>query len=309
MNAPADTDAIFRARHVGAGEASALFDCNPWLTRYELFHRKAGNIATPEFNARNPDGTPVNARIHWGVKLEKLIADEAIERWGYQRVERTDTYSNGDGLGGHPDEVVWCPERQCRVVLEIKTVDWLERKKWGDEPPTQYLIQPNTYAGLTDAQAFDVIAFVMGGNSDLERYQYDFRPTLYAETEKRVRQFWFDVASGNAPPVDYARDGKTLVDVLGEPTDEVADLRDNLDAEQDAMDFLAGKALVKQGEAAMDAAKTRLIERIGTAGTALLPGHRIGANLTKGTADREAKPGEIIKGRRGYRRFDVKEVA
>jgi predicted phage-related endonuclease len=52
MNAPANLDeAKFRASHVGASEAAALFDCSPYLTRFELWHRKAGNIATPEFNA------------------------------------------------------------------------------------------------------------------------------------------------------------------------------------------------------------------------------------------------------------------
>lgn len=310
MSAPVNlTDEAFRASVVGAGEVAALFDASPWLTQFELYHRKRGTIATPEFNARNPDGSPVNARIHWGVKLEALIAEEACERFGYHPLETPKRVTNGRGLGGHPDKVVWCPVRQAKVVLEIKTVDWLQRKKWGDEPPSQYLIQPNTYAGLCEALHFDVIAFVMGGNSDLERFQYDFRPRLYSETERRVAEFWADVAADREPPVDYSRDGKTLIEVLGEPTEELADLRDNLDAEQEAMDFLAAKARRDEAEAAMDVAKTRLIERIGTAGTALLPGHRIGANRTKDTPDREAKAGEIIKGRRGYRRFDVKEIA
>lgn len=309
MNAPANlSDAAFRASVVGAGEVAALFDASPWLTRFELYHRKRGTIATPEFNARNPDGSPVNARIHWGVKLEALIAAEACERYGYEPVKTPKHVTNGRGLGGHPDKLVWCPVRKAKVVLEIKTVDWLERKKWGDEPPSQYLIQPNTYAGLCETEHFDVIAFVMGGSSDLERFQYDFRPRLHAEVERRVAEFWADVEAGREPPVDYSRDGKTLVEVLGDPTDELADLRDSIDAEQEAMDFVAAKARRDQAEADMEIAKTRLIERIGTAGAALLPGHRISANRTKDTPDREAKAGEIIKGRRGYRRFDVKAL-
>ena len=99
-----------------------------------------------------------------------------------------------------------------------------------------------------------------------------------------------------------------LTEVLGAPTDEIADLRDNLDAEQEAMDFLAAKARRDAADADMEVARTRLLERVGTAGRALLPSFRIGCAMTKGTADREAKAGEIIKGRRGYRRFDVKMV-
>ena len=98
------------------------------------------------------------------------------------------------------------------------------------------------------------------------------------------------------------------VEALGQPTDEVADLRESLDAEQEAMDFLDAKARRDAAERDMEVAKNRLIERIGAAGVALLPGHRLTANRTKDTPDREAKQGEIIKGRRGYRRFDIKAL-
>jgi hypothetical protein len=160
------------------GEVAALFDVSPWLTRFELWHRKNGTIATPEFNARNVDGSPVNSRIHWGVKLENLIIQEACERWGYEPIETPSRVDNGAGLGGHPDRVVWCPDRKAKVVLEAKSVDWLQRKKWGDEPPTQYLLQPNTYAGLLKAEHFDVVTMVLGGNTDIERSQNLFGPSF-----------------------------------------------------------------------------------------------------------------------------------
>ncbi|WEK42944.1 MAG: YqaJ viral recombinase family protein [Candidatus Sphingomonas colombiensis] len=306
MNAPANlTDAAFRASVVGASEVAALFDTNPWLTKFELWHRKRGTIATPAFN-EVIDGQPVNERSYWGVKLEASIIEGAKERWGYTDREQVKRLTNGAGLGGHPDRRVVCPERGPGI-LETKMVDWLERKKWGDEPPLHYLLQNLTYQGLDGVLWGDVIVLV-GGNA-LERHCYDFRPSLYAEIESRVAEFWRSVESGEEPPVDYSRDGKTLVEALGEPTEEIADLRENLDAEQDAIDFMAAKARRDAAEAEMEIAKTRLIERIGTAGKALLPSYRIGANMTKGTPDREAKVGEIIKGRRGYRRFDVREVA
>ena len=304
MSAPVSKDALFRASHVGASEVAALFDCNPWLTRFELHHRKAGTIATPDFNTV-VDGTPESERIYFGVKLEPIVIEAACERWGYTVEPLPHPVSNSRGLGGHPDCVATCPERG-RGILEVKTADWLVAKGWGDEPPANYLLQAQTYAGLVGVGWADVIVLV-GGN-ELRRFQYDFRPALYAEIERRVADFWDDVHAGRAPPVDYSRDRETLTAVIGEPTEEVADLRDNLDAEQDAMDFAAGKALRDQGEAAMEVARTRLLERIGTAGRALLPSYRIGCAMTKGTADRVAKPDEIIKGRRGYRRFDLKQV-
>lgn len=298
-------DALFRSRHIGAAEVAALFDASPWLTRYELYHRKRGTIATPDFNAVI-DGTPENERIYCGVKLEPVIIEMACERWGYERVPTPAHLTNGAGLGGHPDQLVVCPDRGPGL-LEVKTADWLVAKGWGDEPPANYLLQVQTYMGLAHVAWGDVIVLV-GGN-ELRRYQYDFRPKLWAEIEKRVGAFWQDVSNGNEPAVDYARDRGTMTEVLGTPTEELADLRDNLDAEQEAIDFLAAKARRDEADHVMEVARTRLLERVGTAGTALLPGHRIGCAMTKGSVDREAKAGEIIKGRKGYRRFDLKETA
>lgn len=305
------SDEVFRASVVGAGEVAALFDASPWLTKFELFHRKRGTIATPEFNARNPDGTPVNARIHWGVILEEKIAEEAIIRWGYQLLECPKRITNGKGLGGHPDRLVWCPERQAKVVLEIKTVDWLERKKWGDEPPSQYLIQPNTYAGLCETPHFDVIAFVMGGNSDLERFQYDFRPKLYAETERRVEAFWADVDANREPKAQYARDGHVISELFNDPADTVIDLRMDNRMPELLQEFLDAKEAEKEASARVEAAKAEMLEKLGNNTSALVEGYVCRAPPVAGSPAKiitQAMVGQTLKGRAPHRRFTVKEI-
>lgn len=301
-----DGDDEFRARHVGASEVAALFDCSPYLTRFELWHRKKGTISRPDFMA---DGMPNNERIEAGIRLEPAIIAWACDRWGYVRRETPKHLSNGNGLGGHPDQCVICPERGPGI-LEIKTADWLVAKKWGEEPPLHYLLQNQSYQGLEKVLWGDVVVLV-GGNQ-LRRFQYDFRPKLYAEIEARVTAFWQSVRADDPPLPDFTRDGDTLAEVLGEPTDEVIDLRhDNAD-DHLACEFLALKAAAKAATDRAEAIKCELLLKIGDAGRALLPAHSIGANQTKGSPDKEitaAMVGEIIKGRRGYRRFDVKERA
>src|SRR3546814_1732788 len=68
-----DGDDAFRSSVVGASEVSALFGCNPWLTEFELWHRKAGNVATPDFAH--------NERTFWGTILEPVILAAASERY------------------------------------------------------------------------------------------------------------------------------------------------------------------------------------------------------------------------------------
>lgn len=296
-----DGDNAFRASHVGASEVAALFDCSPYLTLFELWHRKNGTIVTPDFMA---DGMPNNERIEAGIRLEPAIIEWACDRWGYRRHE-TPLNVEAGGLGGHPDQMAYCPDRESIGVLEIKTADWLVAKKWQGEPPLHYLLQAQTYAGLTGSAWCDIVVLV-GGNQ-LQRFQYDFRPGIFAEIEKLTADFWASMRANDPPPPDFTRDRAALEEVLGEPTEEVIDLRHDNEAAHLCCDWLAAKAEAKATDQRLEEIKTQLLMKIGDAGFALIEGYKIGANQTKGTPDREAKAGEIIKGRRGYRRFDVKE--
>src|SRR3546814_18454596 len=70
----------------------ALFGCNPWLTEFELWHRKAGNVATPDFAH--------NERTFWGTILEPVILAAASERYGYQPLETPKRLDHGKGQIG-----------------------------------------------------------------------------------------------------------------------------------------------------------------------------------------------------------------
>jgi predicted phage-related endonuclease len=179
MNAPAsitlpgDGDDAFRAAHVGASEVAALFDASPWLTRFELWHRKNGTIATPDFAG--------DERMLWGTLLEPVILDEACRRYGWELVETPKRLSNGKGFGGHPDRWVRRLSDGKIGTVEAKAVDWIQFKKWGDEPQLHYLLQPQGYCGLAGHEWCAIVALV-GGN-ELKPWEFDFRPRLYAEIE------------------------------------------------------------------------------------------------------------------------------
>jgi hypothetical protein len=119
------------------------------------------------------------------------------------------------------------------------------------------------------------------------------------------------VRAGDPPVPDFTRDGATLAAVIGEPTDELADLRHDNHADDLAVNFIEAKARMKEAEEDAEVAKNALLMKIGTAGRALLPNHRIGAALTKGSAGTlitDEMVGTTIGARKGWRRFDVKEV-
>ncbi len=82
--------------------------------------------------------------------LEPVIVQMACERWAYVPLDTPKRLDNGKGLGGHPDKLVRCPVRGPGV-LEVKTADWLVAKQWGDEPPVNYLMQPEEDPSLSES--------------------------------------------------------------------------------------------------------------------------------------------------------------
>jgi predicted phage-related endonuclease len=298
MSAPTNEE-NFRSAHVGASEVAALFDLSPWLTRYQLWHRKAGNITAEDLSG--------DSRVEAGIRLERAILDWACDKYGYRLVRYPGfRLSNGRGLGGHPDGEVTAQDRDGPGIIEVKTADWLVARNWGDEPPAHYLMQVQTYMGLAGCTWGDIVVLV-GGN-ELRRFRYDFRPALFAKIEGEVEAFWRTVRAREAPEPDYRRDGKAIASVLGEADNDAAiDLVGDNRAAELAATWLRAKERAKAAEAEVEAARAELLEKMGAAAVAFLDGFIVRAGMVKGTPDRPARPGEIIKGRRAFRRFDIRE--
>jgi predicted phage-related endonuclease len=293
MNAPAtilgDPDWEFRSTHVGASECAALFDCSPYLTRFELWHRRKGNIDSPDLSGVE--------RVEWGLRLEPAIIAAAADRWGYQLEETPRRLSNERGLGGHPDQLA--TDERGPGIIEIKTADWLVFKQWGSEPPEHYLLQAIAYAGLAGRSWCDIVVLV-GGNR-LERFCYDFRPKIYAEIERRVEAFWQSIEANDPPPADYTRDLDTIADLYREGTDEVVDLTaDNL-AHEAAAAFLFAKEARLEAEKKEDAAKAELLDKLGAASVATLNGFTRSRHDGRGGAGAGRRAGRDHQGRRAYR--------
>lgn len=308
MNAIVDADAIFRAQHVGAGEVAALFGASPWLTEFELWQLKAGKIAGSQFNAINTDGVPENERAYWGVRFEREIIDAAKERWGYKDREQTSTLDNGAGLGGHPDRQVICPKRG-HGILETKMVDWLEWKKWDGEPPLNYLLQTQTYVGLDKCAWGDLIVLV-GGNK-LERYQYDFRPAIYADIEARVVEFWQSVRGNKPPKPDYTRDKGVLAEIYAETSGGVVDLRHDNRMLHLVAEYVEATDQKRAAEKRVEAIQAELLDKVGENAFAMVEGYSVKIPTVAGQPDKEVTAdmiGTVIKGRKPHRRFYIKEI-
>jgi predicted phage-related endonuclease len=243
------------------------------------------------------------------VKLEAAIIEAAKERYGYTDREQLARLDNGRGIGGHPDRRVMCPRRGPGII-ETKMVDWLERKKWGDEPPLHYLLQNQSYQGLDQVEWGDVVVLV-GGNK-LERFEYPFRPVIYADIEARVANFWQSVRENKPPKPEYARDRDTLAEVWSDPADVLIDMRHDNRMPVLACEYLEACEAKRSAETRVDELQGEILAKLGDATRAMVDGYSVKVPVIAGAADREITAdmvGTIIKGRKSHRRFYVKEIA
>ena len=292
-----------RSRVVGGSEIAALFGCQqPYqMALYELWHVKAGLVSPPEVEGE---------RIEWGNDLEDAIAHVAARRHGWE-IKR----------GGHiPDPE--CPGLGCTRdywiksgaefpglgVLEIKNVDWLQhRSKWTDgEPPAHILLQLQVQLACTGCE-WGYVGALIGGNK-LEIYPFVARPKIIAEIRKRVAAFWHSIEVGAVPQIDGS-DGafRTLRELHPAPVDEEIDLSADEEFAVACAELATATEQRKAAEKIEAAARARIIQALGDHKRGAAAGWRASLSVTPAKPDREALPGEIIKGRAETRRLTVKE--
>lgn len=288
-----------RARVVGASEVAALFGVSPYLSHWALWQIKAGRAPAPDLAG--------DVRVTWGLRLENAIADAVAEERGWTLLPGGHrVHPRVPGMGCTLDREVG---DRGGGVLELKAVDWLVRKRqWGDEPPAHILLQLQHQLSVT-GHAWGAVAALVGGN-ELRIWEYEARPKIIAEIERRVRAFWQSVRENKPPPVDgSASTSETLAALYPEARTEMLDLRgDNLLPEA-----CAGWLREDENEKAAARAKAHFAaiikEKAGDAETVMANGFTVRLPAIAAIPDKTITPemvGQTIKGRAGYRRLSVK---
>lgn len=304
---PENPDAwhALRQRHIGASEIAALFQAQPAYAMglRALWEVKAGRVARPQVN---------HERARWGLRLEDAIAAAAADEAGWAVLPGQ--YASRDGLGATLDRIIAAPAEDDIAagfagpgVLELKNVDWLVmRRSWLGEPPLHILLQLQAQLAAT-GYGWGAVAALIGGN-ELRVWRYTARPKLVEEMMRRVAAFWSSVADGKPPRPDGSdATFRALVDLAGDVEDIGADLSRDNETPMLAARYREIEAALKPLEAEKAEIRNRLFEKLGSAKWGQAQGWRIAQAVTAAKPDREAKPGEIIRGRAESRRLIISE--
>lgn len=282
-----------RAQHIGGSEVAALFGENPYLTAFELWHRKAQNLPEPDLSD--------NERVFWGDILEPAIAAGVSKKkpeWTIRKVRRYHSKLPELALGGSLDHEIVATSRGPGV-LEIKTADWLVAKRWEDDsPPLAYDLQLQTYFALT-GRSWGCMAVLIGGN-ELRLFEYERRPKTIEIIEAKVAEFWKSIKEGREPKPDFAKDAATVGAIYASTTEgRTIDLSMSNRAPELLAEYAKAQADEKDAEIRKKAAKAELLTLIGSAERAFCGEYTVSCKMIGSK--------EISYTRSAYRDFRISE--
>lgn len=294
-----------RTLDVTSTESAALFGLSPYITQFELWHRKHDKIAVE---------LEPTERMEWGTDLQDSIASSLARRYGvtirkateYCRTEESRMGASFDfeitGIADKlPDDMLLMSmfAEHGPALLEIKNVDRLVfRDQWQTneaseiEAPGHIEIQVQHQLHVKD-RAWAAIGVLVGGNTgrilvrrrDLE---------VGASLESRIIEFWKSVDDGIEPAPQFPGDAAFVTKLYGyaEPN-KVFDGRGNPELVEFAQAYCAAADAEKMAKEDKDVAKAKLLQTIGDAERAYLDGYTISA-ATVG-------PAHVEYDRAGYR--------
>lgn len=268
-----------RAKDVTSTESAALFGLSPYLTPFELWHRKrAGAVLKFE----------PTERMKWGSRLQDAIALGIAEDQGWRVVRDPDYRRLTDlRMGASIDyRMLEAPGREG--LLEVKNVDSLEaRDGWiveGDEieAPPHIEMQVQHQLAVTGAP-FAYIGALVGGNRVLLIRREPAKGIIQAIIAK-VEAFWTSIERGQEPAPDFKRDAKFIHRLYSEvEPGRVVDLADDPELQALALGYHASGEQIRECQAKRDEIKARILTKVGTAEKAIGSNCTINAGTVKAT--------------------------
>jgi len=195
-----------RAQGIGGSDIAAVVGLSPWMSPFELWHRKKGHLSE----------IAENDYMAWGKRLEDPIADAFHERHPeichlgtagtYASVERPWQLANVDRFlcleNYMGEETSHATAENPHGVLEIKTSRYPDG--WGqsgsDQIPLHYLCQVQWYMDVLDLP-FAYVAVLIGG-SEYREYVIDADPDDQLALRDAAAAFWWSLQTDDEPPLD-----------------------------------------------------------------------------------------------------------
>jgi putative phage-type endonuclease len=278
-----------RRKDITSTEVSALFGLSPYLTKFELWHRKHNDV-TVEFEE--------NERMKWGNRLEESIAHGIAEDLGWEIRKKSEYVRDSElRIGASFDYEI----TDVAAILEIKNVDglvfkqgWILNEEDTLEAPTQIELQIQMQMLVTGFNKAYLGALV-GGNKAyiIER---DRDEEIQESIIKQSSLFWKSIDEGIAPEPDFEKDAAFISQLYSQSNpNKVMPATGEIDIVAERYRQVSEK--IKELEAVKAAQKAKLLTMMGDCAKVL--GERY--SISSGMIGEK----EISYVRKGYRDFRI----
>lgn len=276
-----------RREVITSTEVAALFGCSPYVSLFELWHRKHDNLEV-EFTKTE--------RVTWGLRLEEAIAKGVAEDENLKIRRMSEFIRDTDlKLGASFDYAI-----EKDGILEIKNVDGLIFKDgWevdGDniEEPVHIGFQVQTQLMLSQRK-YALLRPLVGGNRVMKvRREPDIE--IHKAIRKRVSEFWLSIREHQEPKPDFAKDSEFIQRLysFAEPG-KIFNADDNVS--RLAFAYKQAAQAVKEAEQKKEAAKAEILTIIGDAEKVVGEKFSISAGIIG--------PAHVEYDREAYRNFRI----
>jgi len=281
-----------RTKDITSTEVAALFGASPYITLYELWHRKR-EARIVEFNA--------NERMIWGTRLQSAIARGIAEDQGWN-VREMKEYIRlpGERMGSSFDFEYEINGK--KGILEVKNVDALAyRDGWlvdGDhvEAPPHIEFQAQHQLAVSGYEESHIGALVGGNTVSLLRRIPDLK--VIAAIKKKIAEFWKSIDEGIEPSPTWERDSGFIISRLAfaEPG-KIFDASGDEEIKAMIMEYAALGKQIKEAEAQRKVIKAKTLIAIGESEKVISELFTISTGMIG--------PAHIEFDREGYRDFKV----
>lgn len=251
-----DTSAItreewlaIRKQGLGSSDVAPAMDMSPWNSAYALYCDKRNLVPEAE----------QSERYEWALDLETPILDWVEKKgWAgpFQRhlMVRSLAYpwllANPDGLASD-------------VVVEAKTANGWDEKRWDSGIPDQYSLQAHALMAVTGCPK--CLLPVMFDTNPPREFWVDWDPAVGEPMIERTAAFWKQIQDGVEPEPDgseatmlalRSRYSEIDVGAIAQLSDDAVDLVRSRDA---------AAQMVKSSTEVIDGIKATLMSRLGEA--------------------------------------------
>jgi len=187
-----------RLNDITSTEISALFGISPYMTEFELFHKKVRMKDYP---------FEVNERMMWGTRLESSIAYGVAEDKGWDIEPYKSYVSIPEAKLGASFDFIF---KDRSALVEIKNVDSLQyHQKWIDdginlEAPPHIELQAQHQMLVSGVPKCFICALVGGNN--LVVIERNYSEAIGNAIIKKAIDFWSKVQCGIEPEINFDRD-------------------------------------------------------------------------------------------------------